>query len=387
MRQSLLSHAAIILLSTTISVVGIACIIKEQHTTSSDTQGVKAPTVEKPIPISNDRSVIHQQVGSDKITADVKTKSSVPKNIPSQPSTFELALDKAIGALNISQSAQSIDDWKLVINQYQGAIALMGKITQGSPYFDSAQSKIRQYQQEIRYAQGEIKALISPPVAKSMPPKSIPPKNILPKTIPKRAAVVIPPQPIPKPQKLIPPPTQATSIPIAVPSPNASNAKFPAPELFQKPQKLQEVFTAPIKRRIGGTPIIQVTFNGDRQFEMILDTGASGTVITQKMANALQIIPVGKAKANTASAKGVEFAIGYVNSIEIAGAKVNRVAVAIAGSELETGLLGHDFFGNYDLTIKRNIVEFRPRTESINPPENGLAVPVFPKPSHYVESP
>ncbi len=371
MRQSLLSHVAIVLLSTTLSVVGVGCSLKEQHTTSSDTQRVKPPVDGQPIPISNDKSVTRSVAQSD-----IKTKSSTQKNIPSEPSAYELALDKATGALNISQSAQSIDDWKLVTNQYQGAIALMTKVTQGSPYFNSAQSKIRQYQQEIKYAQREIKSLSSPPVTKTPIAKSIPTKST-----PKRAAVVIPPQPIPKPQKLSPPQTQATSIPIPVPSPNA---KFPAPKLFRKPQ---EVFTAPIKRRIGGTPIIQVTFNGDRQFEMILDTGASGTVITQKMANALQIIPVGKAKANTASAKGVEFAIGYVNSMEIGGAKVNRVAVAIAGPELETGLLGHDFFGNYDITIKRNIVEFRPHTESINLRENGLAVPVFPKPSHYGESP
>ncbi|WP_088242814.1 retropepsin-like aspartic protease family protein [Calothrix rhizosoleniae] len=363
MHPSLLSRTAIILLSTTLSVVGCACSIKEKQmiATSSDRQ---------PIPISNDGSGKQSSVQSQQTAAPVKTKPSPEKNISFQPSAFELALDKATGALNITQSAQSIDDWKLVASQYQDAIALMRKVTKDSPYFDSAQTKIKQYQHQIKYAHRKIK-----PPTRSSPPVA--------KNVPERAAVVIPPQTSqPKPQKLSSPQTQASSIPIPVPSPNE---KFPAPEILQKPQK---VFTAPITRRIGGTPIIQVTFNGDRQFEMILDTGASGTVITQKMAKALAVIPVGKAKANTASAKGVEFAIGYVNSIEIGGAKVNRVAVAIAGSELETGLLGHDFFGNYDITIKRNIVEFRPHTESIiNSGENGLAVPVFPKPSHYVESP
>jgi predicted aspartyl protease len=123
-----------------------------------------------------------------------------------------------------------------------------------------------------------------------------------------------------------------------------------------------EVFIAPIKRRVGGTPIIEVTFNGTQRFEMILDTGASGTVITQKIATALGVRPVGKTKANTASAKAVEFPIGYLDSMEAGGMKVNQVPVAIAGTELETGLLGHDFFGNYDVTIKRNVVEFRPQT-------------------------
>ena len=95
---------------------------------------------------------------------------------------------------------------------------------------------------------------------------------------------------------------------------------------------------------------------------MIVDTGASGTVITQQTAAALGVVPTATAKANTASARNVEYSIGQVSSIQVNGAVVKDVAVAIAPSpELETGLLGHDFFGNYDVTIKRDVVEFRPR--------------------------
>ena len=97
---------------------------------------------------------------------------------------------------------------------------------------------------------------------------------------------------------------------------------------------------------------------------MIVDTGASGTVITQQMARLLGVTTVGKAKANTASAQSVEFPIGYVDSIEAGGVKIKKVAVAIAGSGLQNGLLGHDFFGNYDITIKSDVVEFRPRSDS-----------------------
>lgn len=124
---------------------------------------------------------------------------------------------------------------------------------------------------------------------------------------------------------------------------------------------------------------------------MIVDTGASGTVITQEMANALGVVTVGKAKANTVSSKSVEFPIGYIDSMEVSGVMVNKVAVAIAGWELETGLLGHDFFGNYDLTIKRDVVEFRPHSDSdINSPETGLTVPTVPtssKQRRFVEFP
>jgi len=40
-----------------------------------------------------------------------------------------------------------------------------------------------------------------------------------------------------------------------------------------------------------------------------------------------------KAKANTASANAVEFPIGYINSIQVGGAFVKDVPVAIAPSQ------------------------------------------------------
>ena len=43
------------------------------------------------------------------------------------------------------------------------------------------------------------------------------------------------------------------------------------------------VYRVPIKRRLASTPVIDVTFNG-KKFEMILDTGASSTLITQRIA-------------------------------------------------------------------------------------------------------
>ncbi|MEB3336120.1 MAG: retropepsin-like aspartic protease [Leptolyngbyaceae bacterium] len=122
-----------------------------------------------------------------------------------------------------------------------------------------------------------------------------------------------------------------------------------------------QVFQAKIKRREGRTPVIEVTFNGKQPFEMIVDTGASGSVITQAMAKALGVVPAKKVKFNTATAKEVEMPLGRVRAMAVEGAIAQNVWVAIAGPELEIGLLGHDFFGNYDITIKQDIVEFRIR--------------------------
>ncbi len=121
------------------------------------------------------------------------------------------------------------------------------------------------------------------------------------------------------------------------------------------------VFQAPIIRRSGGTPIIEVIFNGTEQFDMIVDTGASGTLITQRMARSLGIKPHTFTVVDTASEQNVKLPVGKLESIEVDGAVIENVNVAIAGPELDVGLLGHDFFGQYDVTFKENIVEFRAR--------------------------
>ncbi|WP_293130705.1 retropepsin-like aspartic protease [Microcoleus sp. bin38.metabat.b11b12b14.051] len=119
----------------------------------------------------------------------------------------------------------------------------------------------------------------------------------------------------------------------------------------------QKVFQAKIKRRAGGTPVIDVVFNGNKTFEMIVDTGASGTLITQRMATALGVRQVGTGRAGIADGSVVEFPIGLVRSIRVGGAAIQNVEVAIS-KQMEIGLLGHDFFGNYDIKIKKDVVEF-----------------------------
>jgi predicted aspartyl protease len=119
----------------------------------------------------------------------------------------------------------------------------------------------------------------------------------------------------------------------------------------------QKVFQAKIKRRDAGTPVIDVVFNGNKTFEMIVDTGASGTLITQRMASVLGVRPVRTARAGIADGSVVEFPLGMVRSIGVGGAVIQNVEVAIA-KQMQIGLLGHDFFGNYDVKIKKDVVEF-----------------------------
>ncbi|MEG4073116.1 retropepsin-like aspartic protease [Microcoleus sp. Pol14C2] len=139
-------------------------------------------------------------------------------------------------------------------------------------------------------------------------------------------------------------------------NPSNSGAK-PRANQPTKPRGNPQVFQAKIKRRAGGTPVIDVVFNGNKTFEMILDTGASGTLISQRMATALGVRPVRTVRAGIADGSVVEFPIGVVRSIRVGGVAIQNVEVAIA-RQMPIGLLGHDFFGNYDVKIKKDVVEF-----------------------------
>lgn len=127
-----------------------------------------------------------------------------------------------------------------------------------------------------------------------------------------------------------------------------------------QPDHNDKVFRIPIKRRFGRTPIIDVTFNGKKTFEMIVDTGANSTLITSGMANTLKLQSTGTMQAQIADGTQVEFPTSKIQSIATGGIVANNLEVAIA-PKAYIGLLGHDFFGNYDIKILEQAVEFHPR--------------------------
>lgn len=133
------------------------------------------------------------------------------------------------------------------------------------------------------------------------------------------------------------------------------NSTTPVPAKTELPQP--RVFQAKIKHRQAGTPVIEVTFNGKQKFEMLLDTGATQTTITQEMANTLNVVPVGTAVAHVANGEVVQFPLGRVGSIEVGGATASDSMVLIGA----VPLLGQNFLGGYDITIKRDVVEFHPQ--------------------------
>jgi aspartyl protease family protein len=130
--------------------------------------------------------------------------------------------------------------------------------------------------------------------------------------------------------------------------------------------EMSGVFQIPIKRRQGGIPVVDVIFNDTEKFEMLFDTGASATLITPTMATSLNVVPFDKARIATASSSEVEVDVGRVSKIQVGDAILEELLVTIAPPEVEgglqgMGLLGQNFFGSYDITIKENTIELRTR--------------------------
>lgn len=249
-------------------------------------------------------------------SADAAT-TAAPISSPATPQrseaeVYQQALSRANSAQNLSKTALSYDDWSLVASRWQQAIEGLKSLPDNSPYRVMAKEKLPQLEQGWATAKQRASR------AKTAEVKQTP--GIL---------------------------AGSQSLNVSSSAATAADAG--------------RVFQAKIKRRAGGTPVIDVTFNGSQSFEMIVDTGASGTVITPAMAAALGVRTIGKTKVNTASQAGVEVALGFVESIAVGNAVVRDVIVAIGNNALDIGLLGHDFFSDYDVTVKRDVVEFRKR--------------------------
>ena len=145
------------------------------------------------------------------------------------------------------------------------------------------------------------------------------------------------------------------SPPLNRPTRNYSNNDPDETQTFKR----KGVYVIPIKSRSFGVPVVEVKFNNKYTFEMLLDTGASGVYITRQMANKLDINYTGTQLISTASNQ-IVVPSGHFYSVGVGEITKKNVAIATLPS-MDIGLLGQSFFGNYDVTIKSDVVEFRAR--------------------------
>ncbi|HEY9888812.1 MAG TPA: retropepsin-like aspartic protease, partial [Candidatus Obscuribacterales bacterium] len=210
---------------------------------------------------------------------------------PETPSTaptpyFNEGVNRAQSAVAIGQSAQSTDDWSLAANRWKQAVLYMQQVPSTDPNYATAQQKVKEYQANLAIAE-------------------------------RRAAGEKPP--------------------------TTTNADA------QRPPGL--VASIPVVNQMGGTPVVPVTLTGNQgsqQFTMLFDTGASGTLITPAMAEAIGVVVVSTAVVTVADGRQVEIPVGYVDTLTVGDLVVRDLLVGIGG---DVALLGQDVYGEYGLAI------------------------------------
>ena len=213
---------------------------------------------------------------------------------------YQSALTKADAAKAIGQSAASKDDWFLVANNLQDSVEILKSIDPTSPEHNLAIKVLPEYEQQLASARQKAANFISKPAQTLVSTNQI---------------------------------TSSSSL---------------------------DTFTIPIQRKLGGVPLIEVTFNDNYQVPMLLDTGASHTLLTAAIATQLQLKSNGTAQAKTANGTA-NFQVANIDKIRFGTGEIKNVQVAIGQNDLPYGLLGHDVYDGYDITIKESSIEFRKR--------------------------
>ncbi len=217
---------------------------------------------------------------------------------PEQPDLFRNAVNRASSAVAIGQSAQSQDDWQLAANRWQQALDLLNQIPADHPRHSEAQQKVQEYQANLQSAQARADR---------------------------------PPQPI------------------VIPEPVETTAAAPAPA--------GRIGRLNIVARRSGIPVVSANMTGTQgsaPFDMLFDTGASGTLITAAMAEQIGVEIIGQARVTVADGRTITVPVGRLDAIEVGGVVKNNLEVAIGG---DVALLGQDFYSQYRITIGPDTIE------------------------------
>ncbi len=121
-----------------------------------------------------------------------------------------------------------------------------------------------------------------------------------------------------------------------------------------------QFFSIPIKSKNQGIPIVEITFNGSKTFDMLFDTGATNTLITSSIAESLDLKPISTTKTIIADGSIVSMPVMQLKSIGSNGRVKTNVLVSMAEG-MPIGLLGQDFYAGYDINIKTGVIEFTRR--------------------------
>ena len=138
----------------------------------------------------------------------------------------------------------------------------------------------------------------------------------------------------------------------------------------QEPDPKKDIII-PLKK-MGGSLVVQVTLNKQRTAHLIVDTGASLTVLSTSIAIDLGILGTTDNELLTINTAGgsVQVNMNYLSSINIGNARAENIAVAIHDlpdiPEQIEGLLGMSFLKHFLITLDAEQARLilRPKTSS-----------------------
>lgn len=109
------------------------------------------------------------------------------------------------------------------------------------------------------------------------------------------------------------------------------------------------------------TALMNQRINGN----LIIDTGATNTVISNRLANLLTLQSVGRAFVHTVGGP-VQVAVARLGSLKVGAAEINNLPVLVHDFSQDPsieGLLGMDFLGRYQIGFdsKRQLLILSPR--------------------------
>jgi clan AA aspartic protease (TIGR02281 family) len=233
---------------------------------------------------------------------------------------YKDALNIAAAARAVSETALAKEDWSLVADRWQESISQLKAIPKNSINYPLAMKILPQFQQNLSYARQKA--------ANFKAPKADQPISDL-----KKADST----------KKISKTDQNTDSPVVI----------------TKSEQITS-FSLPIISKNNNVPIVEVVINGSDRIPMMLDTGASKTLLTKGVAERLKLVSSGKTKAKTANGNA-EFDTVKLDSVEFGQGKVTDLSVAVGDNSLNYGLLGHDVYQGYDITLTEDSVQFKKR--------------------------
>lgn len=305
-----------VLLSGFAGWVCCACTPVGSRETIPNERSPLSGSLEPKLPKESDLS--QDKMASSSQSLDIAETQATATGVLSRSVAYREGINLASSAYSLSQSAVSPDDWSLIASRWQRASDQLKTVSVEDDHYETAQQKVIEYARNADHAIAQLQALQR---SVQTPPSA------------RRSIASV--------QTNVRPSTAANSIAASATTSSGSTAK---------------VVQVPVIRRLNGTPVIRVTFNGERSYDMILDTGASRTLITRQMANELGVVAIEKMVAATASENKVTFDIGQLSSISIEEITLRDARVSI-GDAIAIGLLGNDFLYGYDMTIRTNTVE------------------------------